>query len=186
MLSLARRYLERTLAVLRDELRTEMPVVVLEPSCAAVFRDELPNLLPDDEDARRLAAQTHLLAGFLREHAPEFAPSELGGRAVLHGHCHQNALFGLDADQELLGRLVELDSPETGCCGMAGSFGYARENYAVSVACAERVLLPAVRAAPEALVVTDGFSCREQIEQLAGRPTMHLAEVLRAALSGTP
>jgi Fe-S oxidoreductase len=181
----ARRYLERTVAALRDEIRSGVPLVGIEPSCVAVFRDELVKMLPDDTDATRLSKQTFHLAEFLlREDG--YAPPALDGRVLLHGHCHARATDGFEPEQKLLERVgLAVDSPETGCCGMAGAWGYERDHYAVSVACAERVLLPAVRnAAPQTLLVASGFSCRSQIEQLAGAKALHVAQVLRLARGG--
>ncbi len=163
-----------------------MPIVGLEPSCVAVFRDELVNLFPNDVDARRLSAQTFLLSEFLEREAANFALPRIGGRALLHGHCHQKAIMGMDAERRLLRRLgLELNEPDSGCCGMAGAFGFEREHYGVSIAAGERVLLPAVRAAAaDELIIADGFSCREQIEQTTGRHALHLAEALHLALAG--
>jgi FAD/FMN-containing dehydrogenase/Fe-S oxidoreductase len=182
MLDLARRQLRQTLETLRPEIRAGLPIVGLEPSCVAVFRDELLQLFPDDEDARRLSVQTHTLAEILSGRDLPF--SRRGGEAFLHGHCHQQAVMGMDADRALLTRLgLEVHIPESGCCGMAGAFGFARGHFEVSQAVGERVLLPAVRAAgPEALVLADGFSCREQIRQGTGRRALHLAELLRHSL----
>jgi FAD/FMN-containing dehydrogenase/Fe-S oxidoreductase len=179
MLTVAKRWLRRTL----DTLDGDAPLVVLEPSCAAVFRDELVNLVPDDARARRLAERTLLLSELLERDG--WQPPPLRRRALLHGHCHHKAVMKLDAEQALLARVgLELDVLDAGCCGLAGSFGYERgERYQVSVKAGERVLLPAVRAAAEeTIVVADGFSCRQQIAQLAGRRSLHLAQVLRLAL----
>ncbi|HEY3530912.1 MAG TPA: FAD-binding and (Fe-S)-binding domain-containing protein [Nocardioides sp.] len=186
MVRTAKRYLRRILDRMRDDIRAGTPVVVLEPSCAAVFADELLNLMPHDEDAKRLASQTFTLAGYLAEHRPDWDPPTLGGTALVQVHCHQGAEFGYDAEQQLLERLgLSLDLPDSGCCGMAGSFGYeAGEKYDVSQACGERVILPAVRdASPSTLVIADGFSCREQIGQATDRTALHLAQVLDLALS---
>jgi FAD/FMN-containing dehydrogenase/Fe-S oxidoreductase len=186
MLRTARRYLRRILDDLRDEIRAGTPVVVLEPSCAAVFTDELVNLMPHDEDAKRLARQTFTLAGYLARHRPDWSPPNLGGTALVQVHCHQGAEFGYDDEQSLLDKLgLDAEVPDSGCCGMAGSFGYeAGEKYDVSQACGERVILPAVRAAsPTTLVIADGFSCREQIGQATDRTALHLAQVLDLALS---
>jgi Fe-S oxidoreductase len=164
---------------LRPAIRAGVPVVVLEPSCLAVFRDELPNLFPDDLDARRLSRQAVTLAGFLATR-PHYAPPRLTGRALLHGHCHQKALVGIDAEAKVLAATgLDVQVLDAGCCGMAGSFGFERAHYDVSLAVGERALLPAVRAASaETLVVADGFSCREQIAQTTGRRALHLADVL--------
>jgi Fe-S oxidoreductase len=159
-------------------------VVVLEPSCASVFRDEIRNLFPEDPRAEQLHHQTFLLSEFLDRYAPGYAPPELARRAVLHGHCHQKALMkSADAGALLRKMGIELSIPDSGCCGMAGPFGFDADKYEVAQAIGERVLLPAVRAAtPDTLIVTDGFSCREQILQSTGRRAYHLAEVLQLAL----
>jgi Fe-S oxidoreductase len=139
-------------------------------------------MLPDDERARRLRAQTFTLAEFLSRQE-DYAPPHLDATALLHGHCHQKALIGLDAERALLERMgVAVDVPDSGCCGMAGSFGFERDRYAVSMQVGERVLLPAVRNAPdETLLIADGFSCREQVAQATGRRPSHLAEILQRA-----
>ena len=181
MLSTARRYLERTLSSLRAEIRAGVPLVGLEPSCVAVFRDELTGMLPHDEDARRLRDQSGTLGEFLGRSAPGWAPDHRGGTALVQVHCHQAAVLGYDAEKQLLVKAgMHLDVPDSGCCGMAGSFGYeAGERYDVSMACGERVILPAVRAAGQATtVIADGFSCREQVYQATGRRPLHLAQVL--------
>jgi Fe-S oxidoreductase len=183
---MARRRLLRVLRTLQPDIRAGTPMVVLEPSCAAVFRDELTNLLPHHEDARRLAAQTMTLDELLTRHAPGFRWPALAGRAVLHGHCHHKSVLDFGAEQDALRRLgLDLAMPEAGCCGMAGAFGFeAGNHYELSRACGERALLPAVRDAGAAtLVVADGFSCREQIAQGTGRRALHLAEVLQLALA---
>jgi Fe-S oxidoreductase len=185
MLDQAKRQLRQILDALRPQIRAGTPVVGLEPSCVAVFRDELGSLFPHDEDARRLRAQTFLLSEFLERYAPDLDWPRLPRRALLHGHCHHKALMGIDAEEAVLEDLgLDVDLVDSGCCGMAGSFGFeAGEHYAVSIKAGERVLLPAVRAATQdTLIVADGFSCREQIAQTTGRRTLHLAEVLRLAL----
>jgi FAD/FMN-containing dehydrogenase/Fe-S oxidoreductase len=182
MLDLAERMLRRVVDELRPLIREGVPVVGLEPSCLATFRDELPNLLAGDQDARRLQRQSFTLAELLGQH--EFEPPRLRGRALYHPHCHQAAVLGTDPDLGLLRRLgLEVEPSGAGCCGLAGSFGYeAGEKYEVSVRAGERVLAPKVRAAdPDTLIVSDGFSCRSQIEHLTGRRGMHLAEVLHLA-----
>jgi FAD/FMN-containing dehydrogenase/Fe-S oxidoreductase len=186
MLGEAQRYLRRILAQFKPEIDAGMPFVVLEPACAAVFRDEMPNLFPGDEVAKRLAAQTFLLAEFVTQRAPQFSPPKLARRAIVHGHCHQKAIMGMGADEAVLEKLgVAYDLLDSGCCGMAGSFGFERAKAAISVSIGELVLLPAVRAASaDCLVIADGYSCREQIAQCTGRQAMHLADVLRMALAG--
>ena len=184
MLAQATQYLTRILHILGPKIDSGVPVVVLEPSCASVFRDELRNLFPTDARATRLRAQTFLLGEFLCRRAPNYNPPPLARKVFLHGHCHQRALVKTNDEAALLGKMnVELESVDAGCCGMAGSFGYEREKFAVSQAIGERVLLPAVRqAAPDTLVISDGFSCREQIRQSTGREALHLAEALQLAI----
>lgn len=179
-LNIARRWLLMIIRTLRDEIRAGVPVVVLEPSCAATFRDELRNLLPRDEDARRLSQQTLLLSEFVMRHVPDANLPRHERTALVHGHCHHKSVLKFDAEAAVLRRLgLEITILDSGCCGMAGAFGFERAHYDVSVACGERVLLPAVRAAPEdTWILTNGFSCREQITQLTDRHTLHLAELL--------
>ena len=184
----ARRYLQRTLESLRDEIRAGTPIVGIEPSCVAVFRDELTKMLPHDEDAQRLKRQTFHLAEFLLND-DEFEPPPLDRHVVFQGHCHAAATDGVEPAQELLERMgVDLESPDSGCCGMAGGWGYEAAHYEVSQACGERGILPAARAAgPDALIVADGFSCRHQIEQGdTGRKAMHIASVLELARTYGP
>src|SRR5207245_592428 len=147
------------------------PIVVLEPSCLAVFRDELLNLFPDDRDAQRLSRQSFLLAEFLRKHVPGYKPPRLRQRVMLHGHCHHKAIATLEDEEALVREMTaDLEVVDSGCCGMAGSFGFEEDHYDVSIQVGELVLLPAVRKAPAGtLVVADGFSCREQIQQATGR-----------------
>ncbi|HYX62840.1 MAG TPA: FAD-binding and (Fe-S)-binding domain-containing protein [Burkholderiales bacterium] len=167
MLDRARRTLEHALRV----LPRDVPVVVLEPGCLSVFRDELPRVIPD----ARLPAMG--FAEFLADIG--YAPPRVEKQVLLHGHCHQKALFGLKPETSLLkAAQCEILAPDTGCCGMAGSFGYRPEFYETSKIIAGLALLPALQVSPEATVVADGFSCREQIEGLSGRRTLHLAELL--------
>jgi FAD/FMN-containing dehydrogenase/Fe-S oxidoreductase len=183
-LPLAKRMLEKTLGVLRDPIRAGVPVIVLEPSCAAVFRDELLNMLPHDQDAKRLASQVRLLGEFVAQHRDRFDLPRFEGDVLAHQHCHQKAISTSRIEIELLESLgARVSAPDTGCCGMAGSFGFEAEHYEISRRVGERVLLPAVRGAPTSLVVADGFSCREQIAQLTNRRAVHLAQVLHLAAS---
>ena len=184
LLDSAKAYLQRILSTLDADIRAGTPIVGLEPACVSVFREELPNLLAHDEQAKRLSGQVFLLSEFLAHKAPRFPFGKLGRKAVVHGHCHQQAVLKMDSEREVLKRLgLECDVLDSGCCGMAGSFGFEAEKYDVSVKCAERVLLPAVkRASADTLIVTNGFSCRAQIEELGGRRPHHLAELLRMAL----
>jgi len=189
MLDRARRRLARVLDALSPAVAAGSPVVVLEPSCAAVFRDELPELFPRDERAGQLARRTFLLAEFLEKEAGGWTPPAPGvsGKALVQFHCHQRALFGIDADRRALEALgIAAEIPDAGCCGMAGSFGFEKSHFDVSRAIGERVLFPAVRAAPaDTVIVSDGFSCREQISQATGRRVFHLAEILGRAMDSS-
>jgi len=184
MLTDAKQYLRTIMSILSAEIDAGLPIVVLEPSCASVFRDELHNLFPNDARANKLRQQTFLLSQFLENHAPGYVPPKLSAKILLHGHCHHKALMKMTDEEKLLRRAgAILDCPDTGCCGMAGPFGFEKEKFDVAQVVGERVLLPAVRsAAPETLIVADGFSCREQIQQSTGRTALHLAEVLQSAL----
>ncbi len=184
MLDTAKQWLADVLAALRPQIRAGVPLVGLEPSCVAVFRDELLNLFPNDEDAKRLARQSFPLGEFLAQQAPGYAPPRLQGKALVHGHCHQKAVLGMADETALLaGTGLDVEVLDAGCCGMAGAFGFEAEHYAVSIGAGERVLLPAVRAAaPDTLIVANGFSCREQIAQTTDRRALHLADVLRLGL----
>jgi FAD/FMN-containing dehydrogenase/Fe-S oxidoreductase len=183
-LDLAKRMLRETLDTLRPYLAAGVPVVGLEPSCISVFRDELIGLFPDDPDAQRLSQQSFLFAEFLQRYAPDLELPKLEAHAVVHAHCHQKSVLGTGADSALLARLgIEVQTPESGCCGMAGAFGFEREHYDISMQVGERALLPAVRKSDrETLVIADGFSCREQIAQGTGRRALHLSEVVHRAL----
>jgi Fe-S oxidoreductase len=181
-LSAARSYLARILDRMASQIDAGLPFVFLEPSCASVFKDELLELFPNDPRAKRLSAQTWLLADFLSTHAGNFlAPRLNGARILVHGHCHHKAVFGGAASEmDLLRKAGAAVEPiQAGCCGMAGPFGFEKEKFAVSRTIAGLDLLPAIESAsPETIVVADGFSCREQIEQLGNRKALHLAEVL--------
>jgi FAD/FMN-containing dehydrogenase/Fe-S oxidoreductase len=182
MLQAAKRQLRRILDALREPIADGVPVVGLEPSCVAVFRDELVNLFPDEPAARRLSAQTFFLAEFLAREGYE--PPRLPRAAIVHGHCHHKSLLKMTDVEQVLARAgLAVETLDSGCCGLAGSFGYEADHYEISMQIGERVLLPAVRNAPaDALVVADGFSCRQQIAHATGRRALHLAEVLQLAL----
>ncbi len=184
MLSGATKVLRQMLDTLHRWIAEGVPMVVLEPSCLATFRDELPNLFPGDHDATRLSSQTFLLSEFLQKEAKDFDIPKLHGSALVHGHCHHKSLIGMADEEAVLKRLgLDYEMPDTGCCGMAGAFGFESQHYDVSTAAGERVLLPAVRnTAHDAFVIADGFSCREQIAQTTDRRALHLADVLRMAI----
>jgi FAD/FMN-containing dehydrogenase/Fe-S oxidoreductase len=185
MLDTAKRWLRQIIETLRPQIEAGIPIVGLEPSCVAVFRDELVNLFPNDEDARRLSQQTFLLSEFLEQKASSYHPPQLHRKAIVHGHCHHKAVMGMSAEEQVLKKLgLDFQVLDSGCCGMAGSFGFEPgEHYEVSVKAGERVLLPAVRAAAnDTLIIADGFSCRTQIEQETDRGALHLAQILQMAL----
>jgi FAD/FMN-containing dehydrogenase/Fe-S oxidoreductase len=179
MLDTAKKYLLKVLDALTPQLIQGTPIVVLEPSCASVFRDELTNLLPNDPRAAKLSAQTYLLSEFLVKFAPNYQPPQLTTKLVVHGHCHHRATMTMTDELTLLRATgAEVELLDSGCCGMAGPFGFEQDKYEISQTLGERVLLPAVRNNPEAIIVSDGFSCSEQITQNTSRRPMHLAEVL--------
>lgn len=188
MLDDARRYLDRVLDGMRPILEEGLPVVVLEPSCASVFEDELYSMMPDREAAKALRARSMLLSDFLEHEAKDFRPPRLERRAVVHGHCHHKSTFTMDSEREVLKKMgLDVELLSASCCGMAGSFGYVAETHPVGEACGERVLLPKVREAAEgAIVMANGFSCRSQIEQGSERRALHLAEVIKLALDHGP
>ncbi|MEU2261117.1 FAD-binding and (Fe-S)-binding domain-containing protein [Streptomyces sp. NPDC019645] len=186
-LDLARAVMRRTLDVMEPVLDRGAPVVVLEPSCAAALRTDLPELLADDPRARRLAGSVRTFAAALEEHAPDWRPPRLDRPVAGQTHCHQHAVLGDAAERRLRERAGLTGELSGGCCGLAGNFGFERGHYEVSVACAEDRLLPAVRAATaDTVLLADGFSCRTQLEQLAGRRGRHLAEVLAEGLPVEP
>jgi FAD/FMN-containing dehydrogenase/Fe-S oxidoreductase len=186
MLDTARAWLQDTIAALGPELEAGTSIVVLEPSCAAVFRDELGELMPGDEQAKRLAGQVCLLSEFLNRAGYDYP--KLYRQAVVHGHCHHKAVLGF-ADQEHALQQMGLDARDldAGCCGMAGSFGFERAHYEISMKVGERKLLPAVRSTSrDVLILADGFSCRTQIAQATGRRALHLADLLDMAAREGP
>jgi len=186
MLDRAKSLLIKVLDTLTNEIDIGIPIVVLEPSCAAVFRDELLNFFPQDERAHKLARQTYLLSEFLEKRVADFELPKLSAKAVIHGHCHHKSLMKMTDEEAVLKRMgIDWSAPAPGCCGMAGPFGFDEEKYDVSIAIGELELLPAVRqASADSLIIADGFSCREQISQCTDRQAMHLAEVIATALKG--
>ncbi len=188
MLDMAKSWLEDMLLKLQEEIQAGIPMVVLEPSCATVFRDELTNMLPTNKGAQRLKEQTFILAEFLEKKAPHYHPPQLRRKVLLHEHCHQKATWGKGIDKQLLKKMgMDIQAPSDGCCGMAGAFGFEKEHYDLSVKVGEQVLLPDVRkAAEETVILADGFSCREQVEQCTDRHALHLADVMQLALHHGP
>jgi Fe-S oxidoreductase len=187
-LKTAKRVLGRTVEALAPHVRRGGLVLGLEPSCTAVFRGDAPELFPHDDDVERLTRQTVTLAELLQNHTPGWRPPAIDRSALVQPHCHQHAIQGDQADKAWLADAgIAAEILDSGCCGLAGNFGFEAGHYEVSEACAERVLLPALRSADNrAVVLADGFSCRTQIEQgdSGGRGAMHLAELLRAGLHG--
>jgi FAD/FMN-containing dehydrogenase/Fe-S oxidoreductase len=185
MLNMAKRMLIEIMDTLHDEIKNGVPIVGLEPSCVAVFRDELHNLFPHDEQATRLSKQVFTLGEFLEKKAPDFKIPELNRKAVVHGHCHHRSIMKIDCEKKVLEKTkIDYEVLPTTCCGMAGYFGYEKgKHYEVSIKAGEQTLLPAVRNADrQTLIISDGFSCREQIEQETERKGMHLAQVIQMAM----
>ncbi len=182
-LDAARTILGRTVSELAEAVRAGVPMVGIEPSCTAVLRSDAVELL-DNDDARLVAGATQTVAELLAT-AEGWNPPDLTGTSIVaQPHCHQHAVLGWEADKALLARTGASVTTLAGCCGLAGNFGVERGHYEVSVAVAEQNLLPALDAAPEAVVLADGFSCRTQVADLRGRPSMHLAELLTGPPDG--
>ncbi len=187
MLNEAKRLWEHNLSVLRPQIEAETPIIGLEPSCVAAFRDELVGLYPNEVAAKHLSQNTFMLSEFLMEKANHYQPPLLNRKALVHGHCHHKAVIGMKDETALLKKMgLDFELLDDGCCGMAGSFGFEKDHYDVSVKVGERVLLPRVRAADQAtLIIANGFSCREQVEQLTDRRALHLAQIMQMALHET-
>jgi Fe-S oxidoreductase len=187
MLDKARAQLADIMDALQPFIDRDVPVVGLEPSCVAAFRDELPRLYPGDERAHWLGRNTYLFSEYLDRVG--YAPPQLKRKALVHAHCHHHAVIGTDAEKRLLAKAgLDFELLDAGCCGMAGSFGFDAKKVDVSLAIGELALLPAIRAAAaDTLIVTNGFSCRQQIEQCTGRVALDVSQVLAMALAqGTP
>lgn len=179
----ARTVMRRTLDRMGPLLDAGLPILVLEPSCAAALTTDLPELLADDPRAARLAASVRTFAQTLEEQAPDWQPPRVDRPVAGQTHCHQHAVLGDAAERRLRERAGLTGELSGGCCGLAGNFGFEKGHYDVSVACAEDQLLPAVRAAEEGTeLLADGYSCRTQLDQLADGGARHLAEVLAEAL----
>ncbi len=183
----AERQLRGILDELRPLIREGVPVIGLEPSCLSVFKDELQNMVGEDIDANRLATQCFMLETFLNQKAEKeanYTPPKLDRQAIVHEHCHKKSLLDPTSETHVFEQMdLQHEKLESGCCGMAGAFGFEKDHYSMSIACGERVLLPKVRdALPETIIVADGFSCREQIMQTTNRRALHPAEVMRMAM----
>jgi Fe-S oxidoreductase len=154
----------------------------MEPSCLAVFKDELTGMLPHDDDAQRLARNAMHFAEFFHKH--DIPVPQLDRKAIVWGHCHHKATGGMDGEHEVLGRMgIDLEPVSGGCCGLAGSWGFEDGHHEISMQCGEQGLLPAVReASSDTLVIADGFSCKTQIQQSdVSRNALHLAQVMKMA-----
>jgi Fe-S oxidoreductase len=166
---------------LKPSIEAGTPMVGLEPSCLAVFRDEMLDLRPHDQDAKRLHGQVFTLAEFLTKHS--YRPPIVPQKIIVHGHCHQKAIIGLDAEKKLFEAMgAKAEIVDDGCCGMAGSFGFEEHKYDLSMKVYDHRLGPRLRSLPaQQLVLADGFSCKTQIEQATGRRPLHLAQLLQKA-----
>jgi Fe-S oxidoreductase len=186
MLDRADFLLRQLLDTLAPLLARGVPIVGLEPACIAAFRDEVAALFPQDDRAKRLKQQSHLLSEFLDEHCKELdLPRFAAGRkALIQIHCHQHAVLKPEVEERVLRRLgLATEAMPTGCCGMASSFGFEADKYRWSRKIAEHALLPQLSRAPlDSFVLANGFSCREQIEQLSSRETKHIAELIAEAM----
>lgn len=183
-LDMAKSYLRRELKALEPYINEGTPMVVLEPSCCSVFRDEMHSWFPESQQAQRLRENTFTLSEFLDQKLPGFQPPKIARKALVQGHCHHKAIMRFKEEETLMGKMgLDYQVLESGCCGMAGSFGYEKDKYDVSVACGERVLLPEVRKAGlSTIIMADGFSCKEHIAQETNRHALHVAEVLKMGL----
>jgi FAD/FMN-containing dehydrogenase/Fe-S oxidoreductase len=183
-LDMAKSYLQRNLTALEPYVSANVPMVVLEPSCCSVFRDELHNMLPESSLAHALSKNTFTLSEFLDNKIPGYEPPKVARQALIQGHCHHKAIMRFKEEKSLMDKM-QLDHRvlESGCCGMAGAFGYEKDKYQVSIDCGERSLLPEVRkASVSTVIVADGFSCKEQVAQETNRHALHLAEVMSLGL----
>lgn len=189
MLGMATRHLNQILTALRPQIDNGTPIVGLEPSCVSVFRDDMRNLLAHNTDAKRLYRQTFLLSEFIDAHEEKFDLPKLERKAIIQGHCHHQSVLKMDSELNVLTKMgVEYTLLDSGCCGMAGAFGFEKgEHFDVSIKAGEHSLLPAVReASNETLIIANGFSCREQIAQQTDRRALHLAEVIQMAMHDDP
>ncbi|MFL6240249.1 MAG: FAD-binding and (Fe-S)-binding domain-containing protein [Actinomycetes bacterium] len=184
MLDRARTMFADVLDTLGEQIAAGIPMVVPEPSCCASFRDELGQMLPHNEQAQRLAKQTFTLAEFLQKFALDFELPKTDRPLLVQKHCHHHSVMGFNAEQKVFERMkADVEIPDSGCCGLAGSWGFEKDKHDISMDCGERVLFPKVRdAAPGTVILADGFSCRTQIEQGTKRRAVHLAQLIQAGL----
>lgn len=184
MLDKAKNYLEKTMHALATYIEEGIPFIGLEASCIAVFRNELGNLFPNHLNAQRLANLFHTFPEFILQHWERFPFQSHHQKVLMHRHCHHQAVMGYDADKEVLKKIgFKVNIPDTGCCGLAGSFGFEKgEKYDLSIQAGERKLFPRVNSMEEDYLITDGFSCREQIKHGTGKMPMHTVELLHKAI----
>ncbi|MDP9474262.1 MAG: FAD-binding protein [Actinomycetota bacterium] len=182
MLDTAKVFLDRLVGNLAPYVREGIKVVGAEPSCVATFRDELPNMMPHDEDAKRLSKNTLTLAEFLVEEGYE--PPRLERKAVVHGHCHGEAIMGMSGERKLLEKMgLDFEVLDSGCCGLAGSFGFENEHYDLSMQVGEHKFFPMMRdAGKDTLLIADGFSCKTQLEHGSERRALHVSQVIKMAM----
>jgi Fe-S oxidoreductase len=180
MLDRAKALWTETMTELAPVADEGIPIVGLEPACVSAFRGELVNLFPDDPRAARLCKQMQFITEFVERNCGGAPLTKIDKPALVKIHCHQHAVIGLDAEREVLRRIgLSHQFMPSGCCGMAGSFGFEVKKFDLSMKLAERSVIPAVRkASADTLIIANGFSCREQIEQCTGRETLHIAELL--------
>ena len=165
---------------LKDDIENGVPIVGMEPSCIAVFRDKLKELFPNNDLAKKLSDQSFMLSEFLYDNADHFQSPQLDKKAVVQHHCHHHSVMDFDKEIKIMKKMgIDVDVLESSCCGMAGAFGFEKEKYQVSVDCADLKLLPAIKDSDkETLIIADGFSCREQVMQLTDRVPLNLSEVI--------
>lgn len=178
--------LKRAIGIMAPYAEKGVPIIFLEPSTASVYRDEMTELLPNDRDAMRIKEHSFLLPEFIQKRRLKIP--KLEGRAVLHGHCHQKAVLDPGAARNIIKKMgLDLEEPQPGCCGMAGSFGLEPQHYDISIAIGEEGLLPAIRNAKKTTyIVAEGFSCRSQILDLTDRVPLHIAELMEKAFRASP
>ncbi|HET7711419.1 MAG TPA: 4Fe-4S dicluster domain-containing protein, partial [Thermoanaerobaculia bacterium] len=183
-LGMAKAQLREILDALRPEIEEGIPLIGLEPSCVSVFRDELLNLFPDDPLARRLASSAMTLSEFIVREGDRFPIPPLERKALVQAHCHHKAIMRFEPEEAVFRRMgLDYEHPDSGCCGMAGAFGFEAKHYDIAMRAGERVILPRIREAPlETIIIANGFSCREQIAQGTDREAIHLAQVLQMAI----
>ena len=169
---------------MKKDIEDGTPIIGLEPSCVTVFRDELVNLFPSNLDAQRLKEQTYLFSEFLVKYAKDCSFKPLNKKAIVQGHCHHKSVLKFEDEKEILQRLgLDFEILDSGCCGMAGGFGFEKQHYDISMQVGQRVLIPAIKnSSPDTLIIANGFSCREQIIQTTGREVLHLAQVVNMAI----